>query len=89
MKNSLIYHFSSEKLPELSEIGGKAQSLIIMKQEGFSVPNGFVLAVDFFEPWFEEVEKSEEWKFCNRFHIIWCRDRPAGEPVPIRDAIRQ
>ena len=62
MKNTLIYHFSSKELPELIKVGGKALSLIKMTQENFPVPDGFVLTAQFFEPWFQKVEKSAEWK---------------------------
>ncbi len=58
----LIYPFTSKKLPELKEVGGKALSLMVMTQEEFPVPEGFVLAVNFFEPWFQEVEKGNAWK---------------------------
>jgi pyruvate,water dikinase len=57
-----IYPFTSKTLPNLKEVGGKAKSLIIMTQENFSVPNGFALAVDFFEDWLDTVTKSGEWK---------------------------
>ncbi len=57
-----FFLFSSQKIPFLQEVGGKAQSLIVMTQEKFPVPTGFVLAVGFFQPWFEKVEKSAAWK---------------------------
>ena len=57
-----IYPFTSKTLPNLKEVGGKAKSLIIMTQENFPVPNGFALAVDFFEDWLDTVTKSGEWK---------------------------
>lgn len=61
MKN-LIYPFSEKKLPELKEVGGKALSLINMTKAKFNVPNGFVLAVKFFRPWIDQVEKMKSWK---------------------------
>ncbi|MFC1615549.1 PEP/pyruvate-binding domain-containing protein [Patescibacteria group bacterium] len=60
MKN-LTYPFSAKKLPELKEVGGKALSLINMTQADFEVPNGFVLTVEYFEPWIDQVEKMKSW----------------------------
>lgn len=57
-----IYTFTSKTLPNLKEVGGKAKSLIIMTQENYPVPNGFALAVDFFEDWLDTVTKSGEWE---------------------------
>jgi len=60
-----IYHFGSgsltETLPSLSQIGGKAQSLIRSTQAGLPVPAGLVLSVEFFAPWTKTIKKSEAW----------------------------
>jgi phosphoenolpyruvate synthase/pyruvate phosphate dikinase len=61
MKKS-VYQFDSKSVPSLEEVGGKAQSLIVMTKEGFNVPDGLVLCVSFFESWFKKVEKSRSWK---------------------------
>jgi len=49
----------------LSEVGGKGLSLIQASKNGFPVPKGFVLSVDFFQPWIElclDESKSKAWK---------------------------
>jgi len=61
MKN-LIYPFSAKKIPKIKEVGGKALSLINMTQADFEVPDGFVLVVDFFKPWIDQVQKMKSWK---------------------------
>lgn len=58
---TLIYPFSTNKNPELSEVGGKALSLIRMTRHGFPVPSGFVLTVEFFQPWIEHVQQTAPW----------------------------
>src|SRR5437868_7096522 len=58
----LIYNFSDAQFPSLSEVGGKALSLIKMVQSGLSVPPGFVLTVSFFESWFEKIKKTSYWQ---------------------------
>lgn len=56
-----VYPFSTDKAPELAQVGGKAMSLISMTQRGFSVPPGFVLTVAFFQPWLEYIQGTPEW----------------------------
>ncbi|KAL7441494.1 hypothetical protein ACHAXM_011541 [Skeletonema potamos] len=48
--------------PKLSEVGGKALSLIKTSALQFPVPPGFVLSVSFFQPWLEQIKKTEAWK---------------------------
>ncbi|HUW13442.1 MAG TPA: PEP/pyruvate-binding domain-containing protein, partial [Anaerolineae bacterium] len=55
------YPFTTDKAPELSQVGGKGMSLIFMTRRGLPVPPGFVLSVAFFEPWLEYVKKTPEW----------------------------
>lgn len=57
-----MYQFSTTETPDIGEVGGKALSLIIMKQKGLPVPQGFVLTVDFFKPWIETLQTRQEWK---------------------------
>ncbi|MDY6866055.1 MAG: PEP/pyruvate-binding domain-containing protein, partial [Halobacteriota archaeon] len=57
----LIYQFKTEIKPELSHVGGKGMSLILMTREGLPVPSGFVLSVAFFEPWLKLIKESPEW----------------------------
>lgn len=57
-----IYPFNTEKLPKLSEVGGKALSLIRTSQQGLAVPKGLALSVAFFQPWTEQLKAGAEWQ---------------------------
>jgi pyruvate,water dikinase len=57
---SVIY-FDTHEQPELGMVGGKAWSLIKMTQAGFPVPAGFVLTIEFFQSWIQEIQASPEW----------------------------
>ena len=46
----------------IEQVGGKAYSLIRLSSAGLAVPPGIVLTCAFFEPWFETVLASAEWK---------------------------
>ena len=57
------FYFNDEgPLPPISAVGGKGYSLIRMARQGFPVPPGFVLAVDFFKPWIAQVSATEAWR---------------------------
>ncbi|WDV46786.1 PEP/pyruvate-binding domain-containing protein [Clostridiaceae bacterium M8S5] len=58
----MIYDFRSKKTPKLTEVGGKAQSLIEMTKAGLKVPEGIVLSTGFFTPWLTEIKSSDIWK---------------------------
>ena len=58
----MIHPFSTTPPPALGRIGGKARSLIEATAAGFNVPAGFVLDVDFFQPWLDEVRASSAWQ---------------------------
>ena len=60
--SSLTISLETSLTPEISLVGGKAASLIRLKQAGFSVPDGCVLASEFFRPWTEKLKSSPEWK---------------------------
>lgn len=47
--------------PTLSDVGGKALSLIRTAALDFAVPEGFVLSVSFFHPWLEQIKKTKAW----------------------------
>ncbi len=53
--------FSEPELPLLSEVGGKALSLMRMTKAGFAVPPGIALPVAFFVPWFDALSKTAAW----------------------------
>ncbi len=56
-----IYLFSTTQNPTLSEVGGKAQSLIRSTQAGLPVPGGLALSVAFFADWTAQVKGTPEW----------------------------
>lgn len=45
----------------LAEVGGKAHSLMLLAQQGFQVPPGIVLTTAFFQPWFEQIQRTACW----------------------------
>ena len=62
MENKVIYSFNDHDDPEVSQVGGKAYSLIKMTKAGLHVPAGFVLTVEFFSPWFKSLKSKDEWR---------------------------
>lgn len=60
----MIYQFSNNDVPKLSQIGGKAKALMETTQAGFPVPEGIVLAVEFFKPWLDNVKLSDVFSKC-------------------------
>jgi len=58
----MIYGFKTKEIPALSKVGGKAKALIETTKAGFKVPEGFVLSVDFFGSWIEEIKGTDQWK---------------------------
>jgi len=61
MSERSVYPFTTTESPELTQVGGKAMSLIAMTQHGLPVPPGFVLSVAFFEPWLAYIQSTPEW----------------------------
>lgn len=55
------YSFLAKDMPEIEEVGGKAPSLINTTKAGFNVPQGFVLCMEYFKYWFEEIFDSKDW----------------------------
>lgn len=58
----MIYGFKTNNVPPLSKVGGKAKSLIETTKAGLNVPEGFVLSVDFFTIWIDEIKSNPLWK---------------------------
>lgn len=58
----ILYSFSGSETPRLAEVGGKALSLLKGSKAGLPVPPGFILPVQFFSTWFDELKSSSEWK---------------------------
>ena len=48
--------------PVARDVGGKAASLIRLRQAAFDVPRGVVLTTGFFAPWLAEIRASKEWQ---------------------------
>ena len=60
------FAFTSAELPHMAQVGSKALALITMTREGLPVPPGFVLTVEFFEPWIMTCQATPEWKAVQR-----------------------
>lgn len=58
----LILPFPGTADAPVSEVGGKARSLIATSAAGFNVPAGFVLTTEFFLPWLSQIKESELWR---------------------------
>jgi len=54
--------FGTDAPASIGQVGGKAASLIRLRQAGFPVPDGFVLTTEFFGPWFDTVTRSNQWR---------------------------
>jgi len=59
---SPVYRFDSSADAPLSEVGGKAFSLLKGSKSGLPVPPGLVLSVDFFAPWFAQIKSTTQWQ---------------------------
>jgi pyruvate,water dikinase len=57
-----IIPFNSPEFPAPEQAGGKALALIQMNAIGMPVPPGFVLTVNFFKPWLDEIVQSQAWE---------------------------
>ncbi len=57
-----IYSFNTKENPLLTEVGGKAQSLINTTQGGLPVPGGLALTVAFFQTWTDTIKGTDQWK---------------------------
>jgi len=58
----MIVFFPGSGPVDLSEVGGKAYSLIGMINQGLPVPAGIVLTTRFFEPWFDAAKATSTWR---------------------------
>jgi phosphohistidine swiveling domain-containing protein len=58
----IFYPFSTSETPELSQVGGKGLSLILMTRAGLPVPPGFILPVSFFDAWISTLRETSEWE---------------------------
>ena len=69
--NKKIYTLNSKILPEISEVGGKGYSLIKLSSLNMTVPNGIVLAVEFFHDWINKIKSSNIY---NEFYELLQKD---------------
>lgn len=60
----LVYGLDRKRLPDVTEVGGKALELIRMTQQGFPVPGGLVLTTAFFETWFAALGPDADKSAC-------------------------
>ena len=58
----MLISLSASGPAHLEDVGGKAASLIRLRQAGLDVPPGMVLTAAFFEPWLDEIGRSGEWR---------------------------
>ncbi len=64
MEAPLLLTQAADALP--AEIGGKAASLVRLAQAGFRVPEGVVLPVGWFDPWWKELRSTDVWSAFER-----------------------
>lgn len=57
----MICSFNNKETLPISSVGGKGKALIETSNAGLPVPDGFVLSVDFFTPWIQEIKNSSDW----------------------------
>jgi len=79
----MLYLFTTTQTPRLTEVGGKGLSLIEMTRAGLQVPQGFILATDFFKSWLEKLHAAPEW---SAFITTVCVDKPSDEELQKRTA---
>jgi rifampicin phosphotransferase len=58
---SFICPFPSNESPTIAEVGGKGHALVQMSRF-MPVPPGFILTTAFFEPWWQHLLGTDEWK---------------------------
>jgi rifampicin phosphotransferase len=56
-----IFSFTSTEFLKVDQAGGKGLALMQMTAAGMPVPPGFVLTVQFFEPWIDRLRTSPAW----------------------------
>ncbi len=57
----MLYFFTANQTPGLTEVGGKGLSLIEMTRAGLQVPQGFILIKGFFGCWIAKLQATPEW----------------------------
>ena len=58
----MVFPLNTKENPGVSQVGGKAKSLIKSRLAGFNVPDGFVLSVQFFKEWTDQVKSTGLWQ---------------------------
>lgn len=57
----MVYDLKDGTIRDLKAVGGKAKALMEMTAAGFPVPEGFVLPVNFFDSWLEDIKSTKAW----------------------------
>ncbi len=57
----MLMSITTDDEVSVSQVGGKAASLVRLHQAGFDVPDGFVLTTRFFADWIDTIEDSHQW----------------------------
>jgi pyruvate,water dikinase len=61
LKTLPVFKFPGGSAATLAEVGGKGLSLLKGSESGLPVPPGFVLAVEFFRPWLDQLGATTQW----------------------------
>ena len=83
--NKKIFTLNSKILPEISEVGGKGYSLIKLSSLNLTVPNGIILAVEFFNDWINKIKNSN---FYQEFYELLQKDINSNE-CPILNKLKE
>ena len=84
--NKKIFILNSKILPEISEVGGKGYSLIKLSSLNLTVPNGIILAVEFFNDWINKIKNSN---FYKEFYELLQKDINSNECPLILNKLKE
>jgi len=57
----LSYRFSDSPVPSIEEVGSKGQALMRLFQDGFPIPDGFILTTSLFGSWMDQLKTTAAW----------------------------
>jgi len=60
--NTNIIPINSKEIIEIAKVGGKGYSLIRLKSLNLNIPNGIILAVNYFQDWISKIKQSDLYK---------------------------
>src|SRR5476649_1418478 len=61
LKTLPVFKFPGGTSAKLAEVGGKGLSLIKSSESGLPVPPDFILSVEVFGPWLDQLKITNEW----------------------------